>query len=178
MLNKFYVLVDTESKIIIDKIQKLPLNWKNIAGLNNLQDKELSNLKWAGYHNIGWIAIQSEDIRNYSCSEENLNLNKNEFKKLISTIRKEHQDIPIEYQNIKIKCNIKTLYSLFLFQKKENVNYKCLNGYKTLTNSQINELYVIVEENIQKMFDWEMKVFFQIDKCKTIYDFLTVNYDI
>lgn len=45
-LNKFYVLVDTEQKIVIDKIQRLPENWKNIAGLPGLTDEEICDLKW------------------------------------------------------------------------------------------------------------------------------------
>jgi hypothetical protein len=64
-LTNFYVLVDTETKQIINKIQKLPENWKNIAGLPGLSDEELCDLKWAGQHNYGWINIHSEKIKEY-----------------------------------------------------------------------------------------------------------------
>jgi hypothetical protein len=87
-LNDFYVLVDTETQLIIDKIQKLPLNWKNIAGLPGLTDEQLCNLKWAEHHNLGWINIRSELIKKYKFSKENLELNKNTFKDLIKNIRR------------------------------------------------------------------------------------------
>ena len=83
-LTNFYVLVDTETNQVIDKIQKLPQNWQNIAGLPGLSDEELCDLKWAGHHNLGWISIHSEKIEEYTSSTENLELNKNAFKFLIS----------------------------------------------------------------------------------------------
>jgi len=176
-LNNFYVLVDTETKIIIDKIQTLPYNWKNIAGLPGLSDSEICDLTWAGHSNLGWINIHSSEIKEYSCSSENLKLNKNTFKDLISNIRKEKQTESIEYQGAKLKSNTKTLYSLFLLQTKESVNYKCIDGYYTFTKEQIKELYAIIESKLQKWFDWEMNVYAQIDTCQRISDFLNVNYD-
>jgi hypothetical protein len=176
-LNNFYILVDTEKKIVIDKIQKLPQNWKNIAGLPGLSDEELRDLKWAGHSNLGWINIHSEEIKQYSSSQENLELNKNEFKSLITQLRKEKQSEVIEYQGAKLKSDTNTLYSLFLLHKKKEVNYKCINGYYTFTSPQICELYDIIDTNMQKWFDWEMNVYAQIDVCKNISDFLNVNYD-
>ena len=176
-LNNFYILVDTEKKIVIDKIQKLPENWKNISGLPGLSDRELRDLKWAEQHNLGWINIHSEEIKQYSSSLENLELNKNEFKSLITKLRKEKQSETVEYQGAKLKSNIITLYSLFLLQSKEKVNYKCINGYRTFTTSQLRELYDIIETNMQKWFDWEMNVYYQIDTCRSISDFLYVKYN-
>lgn len=176
-LYKFYVLVDTEKKIVIDKIQTLSLNWCNIAGLSGLSDEELKDLKWAGHDNKGWINIHSKEIKNYSSSLENLELNKNTFKDLISNIRKENQSNVVIYQGAKLKSNTKTLYSLFYLREKDSVNFKCINGYYTFTQEQIKELYVIMESNMQKWFDWEMNIFSQIDSCKSVADFLNVNYD-
>jgi predicted transcriptional regulator len=176
-LNNFYILVDTEKKIVIDKIQKLPQNWKNISGLPGLSEKELCDLKWAGYYNFGWINIRSKQIKKYSSSQENLELNINEFKSLITQLRKEKQSEVINYQGAKIKSDTNTLYSLFLVQHKEKVNYKCINGYYTFTSCEIKELYDIIETNMQKWFDWEMNVYSQIDECQSISDFINVNYD-
>jgi hypothetical protein len=173
-LNNFYILVDTEKKLVIDKIQKLPQNWKNIAGLSGLSNKELRDLKWAGYSNLGWISIHSEEIKDYSSSKENIQLNKNEFKSLITQLRKEKQSEAIEYQGAKLKSDTNTLYSLFLLQHKEKINYKCINGYYTFTSLQIKELYDIIESNIEKWFDWEMSVYSQIDACQSVSDFLNV----
>ena len=176
-LSEFYVLVDTRDKIVIDKIQKLPQSWKNISGLPGLSDEELRDLTWAGWSNLAWINIKSEELKNFTSSKENLELNKNSFKSLISEIRKKQQSNTIEYQGAKIKSNTKTLYSLFLLHKKKEVNYKCINGYHTFTSPQICELYDIIDTNMQKWFDWEMNVYSQIDECLSISDFLNVNYD-
>jgi hypothetical protein len=176
-LYNFYVFVNNENKLILDKIQKLPENWRNIAGLPGLSDEELRDLTWAGWTNHGWINIRSEEIKNYSHSPENLELNKNTFKHLISEIRKEQQLNIVDYDGARIQPNKKTLYSLFLLQSKEKVNFKCMNGYYTFTSEQIKELYGILELHIQKWFDWEMNVYSQIDSCQNVSDFLNVNYD-
>ena len=88
-LDELYVLVDTRQKLVIDKIQKLPENWKNIAGLPGLTDEQISNLKWAGYEDYGWIRLNSPSLNDYQSSPENLELNKNTFKKLVSNFKKQ-----------------------------------------------------------------------------------------
>lgn len=177
-LNNFYVLVDTETKLVIDKIQKLPENWRNIAGLPGLTDEELCDLNWAGQTNVGWINIHSELIKEYKSSKENLDLNKNTFKSLITTLRKEKQDTPIYYEGARIKPDTQTLYALFALREKSSVNFKCINGYHTFNSEQIKELYDIIDSNIQKYFDLEMSIYQQIDVCKSISDFFNVKYDL
>lgn len=176
-LNDFYVLVDIESKEIIDKIQKLPENWKNIAGLPGLSDEELCDLKWAGHHNLGWISIQSKKIKEYTSSQDNLELNKNIFKQLISELRKDKQLESIEYHGAKLKLNIQTWNSLSLLKTKEKVNYKCINGYFTFTSLQLVEICDIIEQHIENLFNLEMEIFQQIDNCQSISDFFNVVYD-
>lgn len=175
MLNDYYVLVDTHSMLVIDKIQKLPENWFNIAGLPGLTDDQLKNLTWAGHYNKGWINIQTEEIKKYSSSVENLELNKNEFKRLITELRKEQQETTINYYDAQIKSNIKTLYTLLLLKSKDKVHFKCVNGYYTFNRFQLEELYDIIDHNIQKLFNWEMKIYAQIDKCQVISDFLNIK---
>ena len=177
MYSKFYVLVDTQQKIVIDKIQKLPENWNNISGLPGLSDDELCDLKWAGHYNLGWICISSERIGEYKSSLENLEMNKNTLKQLISEIRKEKESDCIKYRGIKIKTDEKTRYSLLIkkLQGKEEVNYKCFNHYHTFTSSQISEICAIVEIHIQECFDWEMHVYQQIENCKELSDFMNIE---
>jgi len=176
-LSDFYVLVDTEQKVIIDIIRKLPENWNNIAGLPGLSDDELCDLKWAGHDNLGWISIASELIKEYSSPAENLEMNKNTLKQLISEIRKEKELNNIEYRGIKIKTNKKTRYSLLIkkLQGTKEVNYKCFNHYHTFNNSQISEICDIIEAHIQKCFDWEMSVYLQIENCKKLSDFMSIK---
>jgi hypothetical protein len=178
-LSNFYVLVDIEKKIIIDKIQTLPLNWANISGLSNYEDEKLSNLDWAGHKNLGWINIKSTSIKYFSSCSENLNLNKNEFKKLISQKRKEKQSSPILYKEAKIKCDFKTRYSLLNFKlsDKTNINFKCINGYYNFNNFEVDQICAMIDEQIGKYFDIEKVIYEQIDKCTSIQDFFSVNYE-
>ena len=113
-LNDLYVLVDNEKNLIIDKIQELPENWNNISGLKYLSDNKIKNLNWSGNENLGWIKINSNDIKKYSSSKETLELNKNYLKSLISKIRKEKQSEHIKYNQAVIKTDLKTRCSLLL----------------------------------------------------------------
>lgn len=176
-LNDFYVLVDTENKEIIDKFQKLPKNWKNISGLPGLSDKELEDLKWAGHHNLGWISLKSPKIKEFKLSQENLELNKNTLKDLISQKRKEEQNTPIQYRESKIKTDIKTRYSLFLLKNsnQKEINFKCINGYFTFTQEEVSEIFNLIESEIQKYFDEEMKIYQKIDSCLSMADFSKIN---
>jgi hypothetical protein len=178
-LNNFYVLVDTEKKLIIDKIQTLPQDWVNISGLPNYDDEKLSNLTWAGHKNLGWINIKSTKIKNFSSSSENLQLNKNQFKQLISNKRKEGQSYPILYKGAKIKTDLRTRYSLLLFKlsNRDQINFKCINGYYTFNQLEICEICDIIDEQIEKYFDMEKNIYEQIDKCNSIQDFFDINYD-
>ena len=178
-LNNFYVLVDTEKKLIIDKIQTLPQDWVNISGLPNYDDEKLSNLTWAGHKNLGWISIKSTQIKNFSSSSANLQLNKNEFKQLISNKRKERQSYPILYKRAKIKTDLKTRYSLLLLKlsNRDQINFKCINGYYTFNQLEICKICDIIDEQIQKYFDIEKNIYEQIDKCGSVQDFFDINYD-
>jgi hypothetical protein len=176
-LNDFYVLVDTENKEVIDKFQKLPKNWKNISGLPGLSDKELEDLKWAGHHNLGWISLKSPKIKEFNMSQENLELNKNTLKSLISQQRKEEQNTPVEYGAAKVKTDMKTRYSLLLKKSSEEqkINFKCVNGYFTFTHKDILNLHNLIENRIQKYFDEEMKIHQEIDNCQSIEDLVKIN---
>ena len=176
-LNDFYVLVDTESKEVIDKVQKLPQNWKNIAGLSGLSDEKLEDLKWAGHHNLGWINILSPKIKDFIVSPENLELNKNTLKVLISEKRKESQSEFIEYNTAKFKTDIETRYNLFSKKNsnQDSINFKCINGYYTFTHKEIVEIYNLIENQIQSYFDEEMKLYDRIDSCQSFVDLTKIN---
>lgn len=176
-LNDFHVLVDLEKKLFIDKIQVLPENWNNISGLKNLKSEKLEDLSWSGNVNLGWINIRSEKLKEYKSTKENLELNKNTFKELISKFKKEKISKSIEYRGIKFPTDEKTRYSLFIkkFSNEEKINFKSFNKYYTLTKDQINEIYDIMEKHIQKYFDWEMNVYSQIDQCNSLIDFLNIT---
>ena len=179
-LNVFYVLVDNEKKLIIDKVQELPENWNNISGLKYLPDKKIKCLDWSGNKNLGWINIKSNDIKKYSSSKETLELNKNHFKNLITKIRKEKQSEHIEYNQAVIKTDLKTRYSLLILINSDienNINFKCLNGYFSFDRVQLKDILNKINNHIQKYFDIEKDIFDKIDNCENVQDFMNVNYD-
>jgi|688.fasta_scaffold46619_3 hypothetical protein len=179
-LNDFYVLVDNEKKLIIDKVQELPENWNNISGLKYLPDKKIKCLDWSGNKNLGWINIKSNDIKKYSSSKETLELNKNHFKNLVSKIRKEKQSEHIRYDNAQIKTDLKTRHSLlFLINSnlENDINFKCLNGYFSFNLDQLKDILNKINNHTQKYFDIEKNIFDQIDKCDSVQDFVNINYD-
>jgi hypothetical protein len=177
MMNDYYVLVDNHQKIIIDKIQKLPDYWKNISNLNNLNDEELKDLTWSGNDRLGWVRINSEYIKEYSSSKENFELNKNQLKDIVSNITQEKQNSPIEYKGINIIPDEKTRYSFWIkrIQSADTFNYKINNQYYTFNKIEIVEICDRIEQYIQDCVDLEMEIYQQIDSCKHLYDFKTLN---
>lgn len=176
-LNEYYVLIDTEKKEIIDKFQKLPNNWKNISGLSGISDEKLEDLNWAGHHNLGWINLNSPKIKDLKMSPQNLELNKNTLKSLISEKTKEKQNTPINYKGAKIKTDLKTRYTLFTKKQQQynQINFKCINGYYTFTYDEVVEISDLIENQIQKYFDEEMYIYQKIDNCKSITDLIKIN---
>lgn len=177
MLNEYYVLVDNHLKQVIDKIQKLPEYWKNISHLKNFSDEELKDLTWAGQPNIGWVSIKSEYIKEYRTSPENLELNKNQLKDIISKIVEEKIFSPIVFNQIKITPDDKTRYSFWIkrIQKVEKFNCKINNQYYTFNSEQISDICDRIEQHIQEQIDFEMKIYEQIESCKNLQDFLNIN---
>lgn len=179
-LNDLYVLVDNEKNIIIDKVQELPENWNNISGLKCLSEDKIKNLDWSGNKNLGWIKIKSNDIKKYSSSKETLELNKNHFKEIISKIRKEKQSDHIKYNEAKIQTDFKTRCSLLLLinsNLEDDINFKCLNGYFSFNQEELEEILDNINDHIQKYFDIERNIFDQIDKCNSVQDFMNINYE-
>jgi hypothetical protein len=175
--SEFYILVDTEKKETIDKFQKLPQNWKNISGLPGLSDQELEDLKWAGHYNLGWINLNSTKLKEFKFSQDNLQLNKNNLKNLVSKKRKEVQNTLIDFKGAKFKINNKTRLSLFLLKnsKKEKINFKCINEYRSFSVIEICEIFEFLENKSQELFDLEMQIYEKIDNCETIKDLSKLN---
>lgn len=182
-INNFYILVDTEKKVTIGKIEKLPENWNNISGLSNFTDDQLKDLSWSGNNNIGFVKLSSEELQEYSSSEENLDLNKSQLKILVSNNKAEKKSEYVIFNNIKIPVDDNTRYSILIKRiqalKDESLtfNFKCFGEYSTFTSLQMIEVSDIIEQYIQSLYDKEMEIFNAIDSCQTISDFLNINYD-
>jgi hypothetical protein len=183
-INNFYILVDTEKKITIGKIESLPEYWNNISGLSNFTDEQLRDLSWAGNTGLGFVKLNSEDLQTYSSSEENLNLNKSALKTLVSNLKSGKKGEYITFNDVKIPVDDTTRYSILIKKlqalKDESLtfNFKCFGSYFTFTSLQMIEVSDIIEEYIQSLYDKEMEIFNQIDSCETMSDFLNIDYDL
>jgi recombinational DNA repair protein RecR len=117
------------------------------------------------------------NIKDFYSSPDNLQLNKNELKKIISNIRKEKQNEVIIYNSAKIKSDLLTRYSLEILKEREKINYKSINGYYVFNSVDIKNICDMIDKQTQKYFDIEKNIYEQIDKCTSITDFLNINYD-
>lgn len=182
--NDFYVLVDTRSKQVIGKLESLPEYWKNISGLSNFSEDELSDLSWSGNDGLGWIKVNSPLLSEYTSSPENLSLNKNQFKEIVCETTKIKKEIGITFNNIRfpidkniiLDLNIKKLQA-DQYPDKTFV-YKIYNQYYTFTAEEIKTITSLVNEYDIECSLWEMNIFNQIESCTSISDFININYDI
>lgn len=181
--NDFYVLVDTNSKQIVSKLEPLPEYWKNIAGLTNFSEEELKDLSWSGNVGLGWIKTTSELLNEYNSSVENLDLNKNHFKQIISDHFELKKEIGITYKNIRCPVNKDTIFDLNIknLQAKQNPEktfvYKIINNYHTFSSEEIQELCNLVNEYDIELSLIEMNIFKQIEECSRVHDLSKINYD-
>lgn len=176
--DNFYVLIDPQSKIVLDKIQELPENWKNIAGLPGLSDEELCDLKWAGWDNLGWLNIKSEKVKEYFSPEENLNLNKNTIKFLISEKIQTEKNNPIIIGNKNLLPDFETYFSLFLGKNKQKTNIKFGLTYYTFSKEECVKLCHKIENHWEYYSTQEMKIFEMIDNTKNFLELCEIDLNI
>lgn len=176
MLNDHYILVDKEENRIIGRIEKRPEDWQNIMGLSNYSDEEIYDLKWAGHDSVGFIKFTSTNLINYKCPPDTLLLNKTKSKEIVSEKLKELKYKSINYKNSIIKSDKESFNTLFSIKDREYVNYKCSNGYFKFISSELNEIFDIMNSQIQKYFDYEMEIHNSIDECNSLIEISNLNY--
>ena len=183
MMKNFYVLVDPENKVILDRVQELPECWKNISGLPGLSDEEIRDLKWAGWDNLGWINIRSPEISDYESSPENLEMNKLNFKFLVSEKVNQKKESLISYNEISISTDSETRLELLVLKEraKENLEktfiLKIRFCYYEFSAEDIINISNLIEDHNESCNLWEKEVYSQIESCQSIADFPKVNYD-
>ena len=182
-MKNFYVLVDPQNKIVLDKIQELPENWRNIAGLPGLSDEELCDLKWAGWDNLGWINIRSPKIFDYESSPENLEMNKLNFKFLVTEKVNQKKESLLYYKQIHIPTDLETRLELLILKERSTQNpektfiLKIRFQYHELSADDIINISNLIEDHNESCNLWEKEVYYQIESCQSIADFSKVNYD-
>ena len=182
--NDFYVLVDTNTKQIISKLEPLPEYWKNIAGLTNFSEEELKDLSWSGNPGLGWIKITSELLGDYSSSPENLTLNKNHFKQIISDHFELKKEIGVTYKNIRCPVNKTTIFDLNIKNLQADQSpektfvYKIINDYYSFRAEEIKELCDLINQHDIELSLSEMNIFKEIESCSTVHELSKINYDL
>jgi len=182
-MKNFYVLVDPQNKIVLDKVQELPENWRNIAGLPGLSDEEIRDLKWAGWDNLGWINIRSPEICDYESSLENLDMNKLTFKLLISEKVNQKRESLLDYKNIQIPTDLETRLEVLILKEKAKEDLqktfvlKLRYRYYEFTSEDIISISNLIESHNEICNLWEKKVYSEIESCQSLADFPNVNYD-
>jgi hypothetical protein len=176
MLNDYYILVDKQENQITGRIEERPENWRNIMGLSNYSDEDLHDLSWAGHENIGFIKFTSALLIDYNCLPDTLILNKIKSKEIVSKKLKELKYKSINYKDSIIEADKQSFSTLFSIKHKECVNYKCANGYFAFTSSELNEIFDLIDLQIQKYFDYEMEIHNSIDKCTSLIELSDLDY--
>lgn len=180
-MNNLYVLVDKNLGQIINHIQELPEDWKNISGLKYLPQEKIEDLAWAGHPNLAWIKVKSDDISNYTYSDEWLEFSKANAKSIVAAKRWEKQTEYIDFYGNLIKGDERTVSALLSkkIEATENpsatFNWKFFNSFVNLTSAQMIELYNFVSSYIQGCYDAENLVVNKIDSARTINGLVRLN---
>lgn len=181
IMNDLYVLVDKQSKTIIDHAQSLPENWRNIHGLPAHNDEELSDLSWAGHETLGWICLNNPEILEYNYDSQWLEFSKSKIKKIIATQRWEKEVTLITIDNDRIQTDERTRLALFLKRElakqfpNKNFAWKFVDTYRTITGEELIKIADYLEWYIQKCFDIEVELCTRINLANTLEELISVN---
>jgi hypothetical protein len=181
IMNDLYVLVDKQSKTIIDHAQSLPENWRNIHGLPAHNDEELSDLSWAGHETLGWICLNNPEILEYNYDSQWLEFSKSKIKKIIATQRWEKEVTLITIDNDRIQTDERTRLALFLKRElakqfpNKNFAWKFVDTYRTITGEELIKIADYLEWYIQKCFDIEVELCTRINLANTLEELINVN---
>ena len=182
-MSNFYVLVDPQNKIVLDKIQELPENWRNIAGLPGLSDEEIRDLKWAGWDNLGWINIRSSEMFDYESSSEKLEMNKLTLKFLVTEKVNEKKESLLSYKEILIPTDSETRLELLILKERAQQNpektfvLKLRFRYYEFSAEDIINISNLIEDHNESCNLWEKEVYSQIESCQSLAEFSNINYD-
>ncbi len=180
-MNDLYVLVDKQSKTIIDHAQSLPENWRNIHGLPAHNDEELSDLSWAGHETLGWICLNNPEILEYNYDSQWLEFSKSKIKKIIATQRWDKEVTLITIDNDRIQTDERTRLALFLKRElakqfpNKNFAWKFVDTYRTITGEELIKIADYLEWYIQKCFDIEVELCTRINLANTLEELINVN---
>ena len=180
-----YALVDINTFQIITPLSKLPENWSNVSGLNFFDDDKLSNLSWAGHHNLGWLSYRNQKLSSFATSSNWMDSSKANIKSYIATDRKEKTEETLTFNGNRINLtnNTRTSLSLRVSSLVNQPNntmtaWKFVDGYVNLTKTEMIDLLNFVSNYIQDCFDVENSASILVDGCENLTDIKNLTLDI
>jgi|LakMenE18May11ns_1017448.scaffolds.fasta_scaffold9885095_2 hypothetical protein len=183
----YFEINPNESKILGPPIN-LDINWNNISGIVFLNKEELYDLSWAGYSNIGFIKICSDNkntIKSLYYDSNILNLVKSKWKSKVSENRKQIELIPLEINNSfsiqlteRCKSSIIMKYHECLGNENLKFNWKTLSGFFEFDSKMFLNLYAKIQNYIQNLFELEYKIHKKIEECENISNLMDLDLEI
>lgn len=176
MNNNLYVWVDLELNLIASLPQEIPKNWKNINGLNNLDDATLKQ--------FGWYKINDPDLLNFNYNQEWIQEVKDQILDNIANQRWNAQTEHIKYKGNFYILNDQTINSLY--QKRLIVEndpdltfaWKTRDSIIQLSSSELVELTNLISSYIQQCFDIEKQFVENFPLSNTLEDFINLDLSI
>lgn len=176
MNNDLYVLTDSESNIITTLPESIPKNWKNIHGLNLLDQESLKSL--------GWYKIDDPDLLNFEHSQEWLSQFKKQILENISYQRWQAQTESITYNGNAYVLNEQTITALYqkrlVVESNPNTTFiwKTRDSMIELTGSELINLTNSINLYIQECFNIEKNFIDNFSSYLTLEDLLELDLDI
>lgn len=176
MNNNLYVWVDSNLNKIATLPEVLPRNWKNIHGLDNLDQETLKT--------FGWYKIDDPDLLNFDHSQEWLSQFKKQILENVSYQRWQAQTETIKYNGNFYILNEQTVTALYqkrlVVESNPNLTFiwKTRDSMVELTGSELINLTNSVNLYIQECFNIEKTFIDEFSSYVTFEDLLELDLNI
>ena len=187
MINLYFEINPKQSKIISSP-KELQTNWKNISGIIYLSKDELYDLSWAGYDNLGFIKLCSENyetLKKLKYDNSIFLLTKSKYKDIVSNNRQEQELKPLLIYNQfsvkltdKFKLHLLMKYNECSLDKSLKFNWKTISGPVEFTSEKFLIFYKKIQKYIQKLYDVEMELYKKIDSVENMKNLLKLDLEI
>lgn len=177
-MDDLYFEINPKENKILSPPKELDINWKNISGIIFLPKDELYDLSWAGYPDIGFLKISSENIdniKNLKYDTNILDITKSKYKCIASNNRQNKEVQPLLVDDkfsiqLTEKCKLHMLmkYNECILDKNLKFNWKTIGGPVEFTSEKFLKLYKNIQKYIQNLFDLEISLHKKIEECKNI----------
>lgn len=176
-----HVFVNTKDKQILDVIQKLPENWRNINGLDLHSEEKLSDLGWAGHDDHAWIPFDKFNFNEYTYADGWLEISKNNIKTLIEKEKIKALDQVLSWNgndfifNNDFKINLSFALTTTSNLPDINQTFTFLNGTKTLSKDELTDISKSINQYIESVSNAELSMIKLIDSINNIEELQTLN---